>query len=78
MTIGRDNRTNAETVAIAAIESGVPTLVEAREMVADFAVIRTKRPELLSSWIDRASNSLMTSLGNGVRRDEAAIRTAII
>jgi len=35
MTIGRDNLTKAETVAIAAIESGVPTLVEARELVAD-------------------------------------------
>ena len=35
MTIGRDNLTKAETVAIAAIESGVPPLVEARALVAD-------------------------------------------
>lgn len=79
MTIGRDNLTKAETVAIAAIESGVPTLVEAREIVADFhAMIRTKRAELLSSWIERASSSLIASLANGVRRDEAAVRAAII
>ena len=31
MTIGRDGLTKAETVSIAAIEAGVPSLVEARE-----------------------------------------------
>lgn len=79
MTIGRDNLTKAETVAIVAIESGVPTVVEARELVADFhAMIRTKRDEMLSSWIETASNSLIASLANGVRRDEAAVRAAIL
>lgn len=54
-------------------------MVEAREIVADFhAIIRSKRAELLSPWIDRASNSPITSLANGVRRDEAAVRAAII
>jgi len=37
MTIGRDNRINAETVAITAIESGVPTLV-------DLAITRKTSP----------------------------------
>lgn len=79
MTIGRDNLTKAETVAMAAIENGVPTVVEARELVADFhAMIRTKRDEMLASWIETASNSLIASLANGVRRDEAAVRAAII
>jgi hypothetical protein len=32
MTIGRDLLTKAETVSVAAIEAGVPTLVEAREL----------------------------------------------
>jgi transposase len=35
MTIGRDLLTKAETVTIAAIEAGVPTLVEARQIIAD-------------------------------------------
>ena len=79
MTTGRDNLTKAETVTIAAIENGVPALVEAREIVADFhAMIRTKRAELLASWIERASQSLVASLANGVRRDEAAVRAAIL
>ena len=79
MTTGRDNLTKAETVTIAAIETGVPALVEAREIIADFhAMIRMKRAEPLSSWIDRASQSLVASLSNGVRRDEAAVRAAIL
>ncbi len=35
MTIGRDTLSKAETVTVAAIEAGVPTLVEAREIIAD-------------------------------------------
>jgi hypothetical protein len=36
MTIGRDLLTKAETVTVAAIESGAPMLVEAREIIAEF------------------------------------------
>ena len=44
MTIGRDRLSKAETVTVAAIESGVELLVEAREIVADFrAMIRRGR-----------------------------------
>ena len=44
MTSGRDGLTKAETVTVAAIENGVPGLIEAREIVADFhAMIRSKR-----------------------------------
>jgi alkylhydroperoxidase/carboxymuconolactone decarboxylase family protein YurZ len=35
MTIGRDLLTKAETVTVAAIEAGVPNLVEAREIIAE-------------------------------------------
>ena len=79
MTTSRDHLTKAETMTIAAIENGVPALVEAREIVADFhAMIRVRRPEPLASWIERASQSLVASLANGVRRDEVAVRAAIL
>lgn len=79
MTTGRDNLTKAETVTIAAIENGVPALVEARAIVAGFhAMIRSSRAEPLVSWIERASQSLVASLANGVRRDEVAVRAAIL
>lgn len=79
MTTGRDNLTKAETVTVAAIENGVPALVEARAIVAGFhAMFRSRRAEPLASWIERASQSLVASLANGVRRDEAAVRAAIL
>jgi transposase len=34
MTIGRDLLTKAESVTVATIEAGIPTLVEAREIIA--------------------------------------------
>ena len=44
MTVGRDDLTKAETVTIAAIETSVPLLVEAREIVIAFqSMIRRKR-----------------------------------
>jgi hypothetical protein len=36
MTIGRDALSKAETITVAAIEQGVPLLVEAREIIAAF------------------------------------------
>lgn len=44
-----DNRadllTEAETVTVAAIEAGVPTLVEAREMIAEFHLMIRRKTE---------------------------------
>jgi transposase len=78
MTIGRDMLSKAETVTIAAIEAGVPTLVQARELIAAFhCMIRRKTVEELKPWIEQASESLVASFANGVRRDEAAVRAAI-
>jgi hypothetical protein len=43
MTTGRDTLSKSETIIIAAIEDGVPPLIEARAVVAAFHVmIRTK------------------------------------
>ena len=78
MTIGRDLLTKAETVTVAAIEAGVPTLVEAREIIAEFhMMIRRKAEVALAPWIERARASLVASFANGVVRDEAAVRPAI-
>lgn len=58
MTVGRDVLTKAETVTVAAIEAGVPTLVEAREIIAEFhLMIRRKTEAGLIPWIERAHAS---------------------
>ena len=54
MIIGGDLLTKAETVMVAAIEAGVPSLVEAREIIAEFhTTIRRKAEAGLTPWIDR-------------------------
>ena len=68
----------AVRTAIAAIEAGVPTLVQARDLIASFHdMVRRKIVEELTPWIEQASASLVASFANGVRRDEAAVRAAI-
>jgi transposase len=78
MTVGRDLLTKAETVTVAALEAGVPTLLEAREIIAEFhMMIRRKLEAGLSSWIECAGVSLVASFANGVVRDEVAVRAAV-
>jgi transposase len=78
MTIGRDLLTKAETVMVATLEAGVPTLVEAREIITQFHLMIRRRLEIgLTPWIERARASLIVSFASGVGRDEAAVRAAI-
>jgi transposase len=78
MTGGRDRLSKAETVIVAAIEQGLPQLVSARELIADFhQMIRTRTIAAMTPWLERAAESLVASFGNGVRKDEAAVRAAI-
>ena len=73
-----DTLSKAETVTVAAVEAGVPTLVEARETIAEFhGMIRRKAAAELSPWIERARVSLVASFARGVTTDEAAVRAAI-
>lgn len=63
---GRDSLSKSETVTVAAIEPGVPVLVEAREIVACFqAMIRKKTLADLEPWFERARSSLVASFANG-------------
>ena len=78
MTIGRDTLSKAETVTVAAIEAGVPALVEAREIIAEFhLMIRRKAVAGLTPWIERARASPVASFASGVTKDETAVRAAI-
>jgi len=78
MTNGRDLLSKSETVTIAAIEAGVPLLVDARMLILDFqSMIRDKAAAGLKNWLERASQSLITSFARGVTSDEAAVRAAI-
>jgi len=72
------NLSKSESVTIAAIEEGVPSLVEAREVIADFhGMVRARAEAQLPAWIDGAANSLVGSFANGIRRDITAVHAAI-
>jgi transposase len=78
MTNGRDTLSKVDTVTVAAIETGVPALVEAREIIASFhQMLRRKAVAGLVPWIDRARKSLVASFANGVAKDHLAVRAAI-
>jgi len=78
LTIGRDQLSKSETVMVAAVEAGVPLLVEAREIVATFqAMVRKRLTDALDPWLERAKSSLVISFANGVLKDKAAVATAI-
>ena len=78
MTLSRDHLSRSETVTVAVIEGGVPSLVEARELVAAFqAMIRKKTLVELQPWIERARGSLIASFVNGVIKDQAAVSAAV-
>ena len=56
----------------------IPTLAEAREILAEFhCMIRRTAAAELSPWIERARASLIASFARGVTNDEAAVRGAI-
>jgi transposase len=78
MTTKRNCMTKADAVIIAAIEAGVPSLVEARALVDQFHdMIRKKDEAKLDVWIANAKTSLVSSLVTGVLKDRAAVRAAI-
>ena len=78
MTTGRDTLSKSETVIVAAIENGIPLLVEAREVIAAFhTMIRKKAGADLDPWLGRARASLVASFANGVTKDKAAVTAAI-
>lgn len=79
LSIGRDELTKSEAVLVAAIESGVVALTEAREVIASFHdLLRRRSLKDLDGWIERARSSTVASFANGVTRDRTAIEAAII
>ena len=79
LTTGRDRLTKAETLTVAAVEGGVPALVEARDVCASFqAMIRGNEPGHLEEWLRRAEASLVTSFARGIGQDRSAVQAAIM
>lgn len=66
LATGRDRLTKTETPTVAAVEDGVPALVESREVVGAFqTIVRGKEPKRLDGWLARAEASLVASFARG-------------
>lgn len=75
----RDDLSESDAVLIAAIQNGVPDLTTSRSLIADFQeMIRSKAASKLDGWLGRAKVSLISSFANGIEKDIAAVRNAII
>ena len=78
LTTARDSLSRPQTVTIAAIETGVPALVKAREIIAAFHVMIRKRAHAsLDPWIATARTSLVSSFANGISKDHGAVLSSI-
>ena len=78
MTMARDHLSKSDTVTIAAIEKGVPMLVEVRSLIDRFqATMRTWSAIDLDAWTMEASKSLAASFANGIMRDRSAVNPTI-
>ena len=78
MTTARDYLSKADTVTIAAIETRVPTLVDARSLIERFqAMVRQKVVAELEPWIATAGAGLLASFASGILKDKAAVCAAI-
>ncbi|KKC33470.1 transposase [Devosia psychrophila] len=79
MTTARDDLAKSEAILVAAIEVTVPELVVARTTIGDFqSMIRSKTAVRLDVRLQAAKTSLVGSFANGVKKDIAAVRNAII
>ena len=77
MTTARDHLSKADTVMVAAVESGVPTLVKARSLLDRFHNMVRQRNSDLDGWISEATPSLVASFASGIRKDRQAVAAAI-
>jgi transposase len=79
MTTARDHVSKADSITIAAIEAGVPTLVDARTLTDRFhAMIRKRTESDLVPWIAAASQSLIASFASGITKDIATVHAALV
>lgn len=78
MTTRRDDLSKADAVTVAAIETGVPTLATARNLMEWFhRMFRVRDTDALASWVTDARASLLASFGKGIVADLAAVRAAL-
>ncbi len=79
LTLQRERLSQSDAITVAAVETGVPALVAARELLERFhRMLRTRDVDALGPWLADAGGSLLASFGKGLAADLAAVRAALI
>jgi transposase len=79
MTAEPEQRSIGEVALVIAIETAVPGLAAARDLMGRFhALIRNRDGAGLDAWIEDAAGSLLGSFATGLAHDRDAVRAAIV
>jgi transposase len=78
MTSGRSQLSKADAIMVAAIETALPSLAKARELVERFqTMVRSRSGDDLEAWIGNATGSALAPFATGIRADREAVAAAI-
>ncbi len=78
MTVRREQLSKADAITVAAIETGVPTLAAARDLLDRFhRMLRTREVDALPRWLANTEGSLLSAFGKGIKTDIAAVKAAL-
>jgi transposase len=78
LTMQRERLSKSDAITVAAVETGVPALAAARDLLEPFHhMLRTRDTDALAPWVADTSGSLLASFGKGIRADLAAVKAAL-
>lgn len=78
MTVRREQLSKANAITVAMIETGVPTLATARDLMDRFhRMLRTRDVNALPPWLVSTEGSLLSAFSKGIKLDLAAVKTAL-
>jgi transposase len=79
MTAERERLSRDEAIAVATVETNVPKLAIARELIQRFqTVIRNQVHSDLELWLIDAAGSLVSSFAAGIKKDQHAVAAALV
>jgi transposase len=78
MTTRREQLSKADAVIVAAIETAVPALATARDLLDCFQrLFRPRDVEALPPWVAQTDRSLLSAFGKGIKTDLTAVKAAL-
>ena len=78
MTTQRERLPKTDAVTVAAIETGVPPLAIARDLMERFhRMLRARDIGALPDWLAETSKSVLAAFGKGIAADLAAVKAAL-